>query len=92
VAEDGKYILQKKLDAIGGMMTQHNLEELATFYKVNSSLDLLYEIAIKKIDLKEIKDFTASGDRLFPPKPKVDTEAKPEPDIQTKHYPRRIQS
>ena len=55
VAEDGKYILQKKLDAIGGMMTQHNLEELASFYKVNSSLDLLYEIAIKKIDLKEIK-------------------------------------
>src|SRR5215203_5653215 len=48
VAEDGKYILQKKLDAIGGMMTQHNLEELATFYKVNSSLDLLYDIATKK--------------------------------------------
>ena len=69
VAEDGRYILQKKLDAIGGMMTQHNMEELATFYKLNSSLDLLYEIAIKKIDLKELKDFTASGDRLFFPKP-----------------------
>jgi len=69
VAEDGRYILQKKLDAIGGMMTQHNMEELATFYKLNSTLDLLYEIAIKKIDLKELKDFTASGDRLFFPKP-----------------------
>ncbi|MES2891353.1 MAG: RelA/SpoT family protein, partial [Bacteroidota bacterium] len=80
VAEDGKYILQKKLDAIGGMMTQHNLEELASFYKVNSSLDLLYEIAIKKIDLKELKEFTASGDRLFLPKPKVDPEAKVEPE------------
>ncbi len=69
VAEDGKVILQKKLDAIGGMATQHNMEELASFYKVNSSLDLLYEIANKKIDLKELKDFTASGDRLFFPKP-----------------------
>ncbi len=81
VAEDGKYILQKKLDAIGGMMTQHNLEELATFYKLNSSLDLLYDIAIKKIDLKELKEFTASGDRLFPPKPpvaKVEIEEKSE--------------
>jgi len=81
VAEDGKYILQKKLDAIGGMMTQHNLEELATFYKLNSSLDLLYDIAIKKIDLKELKEFTASGDRLFPPKPpapKVEAEEKSE--------------
>lgn len=75
VAEDGKAILQKKLDAIGGMATQHNMEELASFYKVNSSLDLLYEIATKKIDLKELKDFTASGDRLFFPKP-----AKPESD------------
>ena len=74
VAEDGKYILQKKLDAIGGMMTQHNLEELASFYKVNSPLDLLYDIAIKKLDLKELKEFTASGDRLFPPKPPVKLE------------------
>jgi GTP pyrophosphokinase len=69
VADDGRTILQKKLDAIGGMITQHNLEELAGFYKVNSSLDLLYDIATKKIDLKELKDFTASGDRLFLPKP-----------------------
>ncbi len=75
VAEDGKAILQKKLDAIGGMATQHNMEELASFYKLNSSLDLLYEIATKKIDLKELKDFSASGDRLFFPKP-----AKPEHD------------
>ena len=31
IAEDGKIFLQKKLDAIGGMMTQHNMEELASF-------------------------------------------------------------
>ncbi len=81
VADDGKYILQKKLDAIGGMITQHNLEELASFYKVNSSLDLLYDIATKKIDLKELKDFTASGDRLFLPRPeKHEPEHKPEHD------------
>src|SRR6195952_3253834 len=87
VAEDGKHILQKKLDAIGGMMTQHNLEELASFYKVNSSLDLLYEIAIKKIDLKEIKEFTASGDRLFLPKPvKTEAEEKNEADISAKTF------
>lgn len=76
VADDGRYILQKKLEAIGGTITQHNLDELASFYKVHSSLDLLYDIAIKKIDLKEIKEFTASGDRLFFPKP-----AKPEPEV-----------
>ncbi|MEY2918409.1 MAG: hypothetical protein RIS73_2123 [Bacteroidota bacterium] len=86
VAEDGKYILQKKLEAIGGMMTQHNMEELASFYKLNSSLDLLYDIAIKKIDLKELKDFTASGDRLFLPKPvKPEPEEKSDVDVNTKH-------
>jgi GTP diphosphokinase / guanosine-3',5'-bis(diphosphate) 3'-diphosphatase len=69
IAEDGKVILQKKLDAIGGKASPHNIEELASYYKVNSSLDLLYEIATKKIDLKELKDFTASGDKLFAPKP-----------------------
>ena len=87
VAEDGKYILQKKLEAIGGMMTQHNIEELATFYKVNSSLDLLYDIAVKKIDLKELKEFTASGDRLFAPKPvKVEAEEKTETDHTARAY------
>jgi GTP diphosphokinase / guanosine-3',5'-bis(diphosphate) 3'-diphosphatase len=86
VAEDGKYILQKKLEAIGGMMTQHNMEELASYYKLNSSLDLLYEIAIKKIDLKELKDFTASGDRLFLPKPvKPEHEEKHDADTHSKH-------
>jgi GTP pyrophosphokinase len=90
VAEDGKYILQKKLDAIGGMMTQHNIEELASFYKLNSSLDLLYDIAIKKIDLKELKEFTASGDRLFPPKPvKVEVDEKKDKDASAKTYDKK---
>ena len=87
IAEEGKYILQKKLEAIGGVMTQHKIEELATFYKLNSSLDLLYEIAIKKIDLKEIKEFTASGDRLFPPKPiKVESD---ETEINAKSFTKK---
>ncbi len=69
IAEEGKYILQRKLDGINAVMNQSNLEELAVFYKVNSSLDLLYEIAIKKIDLKELKEFTVHGDKLIAPKP-----------------------
>ncbi len=69
IAEEGKYILQRKLDGINAVMNQANLEELASFYKVNSSLDLLYEISIKKIDLKELKEFTVHGDKLIAPKP-----------------------
>ena len=87
VAEDGKYILQKKLEAIGGIMTQHNMEELASFYKVNSSLDLLYDIAVKKIDLKELKEFSTSGDKLVPPKPiKIVAEEKVDIDVTARPY------
>jgi guanosine-3',5'-bis(diphosphate) 3'-pyrophosphohydrolase len=67
-AEEGKYTLQRKLEGMGAAMNQSNLEELAGFYKLNSSLDLLYDIAIKKIDLKELKDFTTAGEKLIQPK------------------------
>lgn len=69
VAEEGKIILQKKLDALGVTMSQGNLDEIAEYYKMNSHLDLLYEIAIKKIDLKELKDFQIFADKISPPKP-----------------------
>lgn len=81
VAEDGKYILQRKLEGIHAVMNQANMDELATYYKLNSSLDLLYDIAIKKIDLKELKDFTVHGDKLIAPKPVKIVEEKHEHEI-----------
>lgn len=81
VAEEGRYILQRKLDGMGAAMHQNNLEELAQFYKISSSLDLLFDIAVKKIDLKEMKEFTVLGDKLIAPKPvKPAAEPKPEYD------------
>jgi GTP pyrophosphokinase len=68
IAEEGKIILQKKLENIGVPMNQHNQDELTSFYKENSTLDLLYNISIKKIDLKELKDFQILGDKISPPK------------------------
>ena len=69
VADEGKYILQRKLEGMGAAMNQSNLEELSNFYKTGSSLDLLYDIAVKKIDLKELKEFATAGEKLIPPKP-----------------------
>ena len=86
VAEEGKYTLQRKLDGLGAAMNQHNLEELSNFYKTGSSLDLLYDIAIKKIDLKELKEFTLHGDKLIPPKPvKLIVEERLEKDTASKN-------
>jgi GTP diphosphokinase / guanosine-3',5'-bis(diphosphate) 3'-diphosphatase len=69
IAEDGKYTLQKKLEGLGAAFSQHNIDELTNYYKLNSSLDLFYDIAVKSIDLKELKEFQVLGDRIEMPKP-----------------------
>lgn len=69
IAEEGKYILQRKLEGIGAAFVQTNIDILVSFYKFHSHLDFYYQVAIKAIDLKELKDFHVLGDRLEPPKP-----------------------
>jgi GTP diphosphokinase / guanosine-3',5'-bis(diphosphate) 3'-diphosphatase len=77
VAEDGKYTVQRKLEGMGAAFSQHNIDELTVFYKLNSQLDLFYQVAVKNIDLKELKDFLVLGDKLESPKLlKVAPEAK----------------
>ncbi|HRN91478.1 MAG TPA: bifunctional (p)ppGpp synthetase/guanosine-3',5'-bis(diphosphate) 3'-pyrophosphohydrolase [Ferruginibacter sp.] len=69
IADDGRGLLQRKLDQMNVPMNNANLEELAAYFKQPSTLDLLYAISIKKIDLKDLKLFTVQGDKLIPPKP-----------------------
>jgi len=71
IAEDGKYILQRKIEGMGAAFTPGNIDEVAVFYKLSSHLDLLYRIAIKTIDLKELKEFLVIGNRLEQPKPTI---------------------
>ncbi|MGL6268947.1 MAG: TGS domain-containing protein, partial [Chitinophagaceae bacterium] len=80
VADEGKYTLQRKLEGIGASYTPHNIDELVTYYKLQSHLDLFYRIAIKTIDLKELKEFHVLGDKLEPPKI-----LKPEPEHKHEH-------
>src|SRR5689334_11540512 len=75
VADEGKYTLQRKLEGLGASFSQHNIDELVQWYKLASNLDLFYQVAVKNIDLKELKDFKVIGDRIDAPKPvKVPTE------------------
>jgi GTP pyrophosphokinase len=78
IAEEGKYTLQRKLEGMGAVINPHNVEELMAHYKVGSALDLYYGIAVKSIDLKDLKEFKVIGDRLEIPKPeKAPLEPKP---------------
>lgn len=75
VAEEGKYTVQRKLEATGAAFSQHNIDELVQWYKLPSQLDLFYQVAVKNIDLKELKEFKVLGEKIEAPKPiKIHTE------------------
>lgn len=79
IAEEGKYTLQRKLEGLNAAFNQPNIDELVSYYKLTSNLELFYKIAIKTIDLKELKEFKVIGDRLEAPRPlKIVPEPKPE--------------
>ena len=78
IAEDGKYTLQRKLEGMGVAFNIHNIDELVTYYKFSSPLDLYYQIAIKNLDLKDLKEFKVVADRIEAPKPLRHLEPKPE--------------
>lgn len=69
IADEGKYTVQRKLEGVGAALNQHNIEELVHWYKLQSHLDLFYQVAIKNIDLKEIKEFKVVGDKIEAPRP-----------------------
>jgi guanosine-3',5'-bis(diphosphate) 3'-pyrophosphohydrolase len=84
IAEDGKEILRRKLEGKGAALNQHNIDELVSFYKVPSQLDLFYNIAVKQTDLKELKDFDVVGDKLQLIKTqKIVTDIKPDIEVKT---------
>jgi len=64
LSDEGKYAAERKFSAIGAAFTAHNIDELVSFYKLPSQLDLFYKIAVRQIDLKELKEFEVRGDKL----------------------------
>lgn len=78
VADEGRYTVQRKLEGMGVSMSQHNIDELVQWYKLPSNLDLFYMVAVKNIDLKDLKEFTVMGDRIEAPKPLKLHPEKPE--------------
>jgi len=88
IAEEGKYIVQRKLEGIGAAYAQQNIDTLVAFYKFHSQLDFYYQVAVKAIDLKELKDFQVLGDRLEPPKPQKPVHEVPV-ETTTPHYSKK---
>ncbi|MDI9357458.1 MAG: RelA/SpoT family protein [Phycisphaerales bacterium] len=69
IAEDGKYILAKKLEHLGATLNQQNIDVLVEYLNLPSSLDLFYKIATESLDIAtELKKMTVSGSYLVLPK------------------------
>ena len=66
VAQKGKSILEKELKRIKISHENVNLQELQTYYKVPSELELFYQIALDKIDLSKLKEFEVRKGVLKP--------------------------
>jgi GTP pyrophosphokinase len=78
ISDEGKYVLQRKLEQMGAAYDLTNVEVLAQYFKQPSHLELFYKIANKSIDLKELKNVPMHGDRLELPKP-VKSQSEPKP-------------
>lgn len=78
IGDEGKYTVQRKLEGLGVPMSPYNIDELVQWYKLPSHVDLFYQVAIKNIDLRDLKEFKVSGDRIESPKPVKLVEPKPE--------------
>ncbi|MBS1782571.1 MAG: bifunctional (p)ppGpp synthetase/guanosine-3',5'-bis(diphosphate) 3'-pyrophosphohydrolase [Bacteroidetes bacterium] len=80
IGEDGKAILQRKMEHLGLTISPYNLNELCVFFKKPSLLDLYYAVAVGSIDLKDLKLLTILGDKLYQPIKEVKPEIKNAPD------------
>jgi len=65
IAEDGKEILRRKLKQLKITLDEKSINELVTYFKLKTSLDLFYRIGIGSIDNKMLKEFAASRSNAF---------------------------
>jgi len=60
IAEQGKEILERKLKSLKVTYNTDNLYKLSYYFKLPTTLDLFYNVAQGKIDVKQLKEFVAS--------------------------------
>jgi GTP diphosphokinase / guanosine-3',5'-bis(diphosphate) 3'-diphosphatase len=59
IAEDGKELLRRKLKHLKITLNESVVNELVSYLKLKTSLDLFYRVGIGSIDNQQLKDFAA---------------------------------
>jgi len=65
IAAEGKEILRRKLKQLKIALNEKSINELVTFFKLKTSLDLFYRVGISTIDNKMLKEYAASRSNVF---------------------------
>jgi guanosine-3',5'-bis(diphosphate) 3'-pyrophosphohydrolase len=60
IAENGKEILERKLKSLKITYNTDNLQKLSYFFKLPSTQELFVNVALGKIELKDIKEYLSS--------------------------------
>ncbi|MFP5436229.1 MAG: RelA/SpoT family protein [Bacteroidia bacterium] len=65
IAEDGRELLTRKLRHLKITLNEATINELVTYFKLKTSLDLFYRIGIGSIDNQQLKDYAALKSNTF---------------------------
>ncbi len=65
IAEEGKEILRRKLKQLKIALNEKSVNELVSYFKLSTSLDLFYRVGIGTIDNPKLKAFAASRSNAF---------------------------
>lgn len=60
IAEDGKEILRRKLKQLKVALDENSINEMVSYFKLNTSLDLFYRIGLGSIDNTMLKSYASS--------------------------------
>jgi GTP diphosphokinase / guanosine-3',5'-bis(diphosphate) 3'-diphosphatase len=65
IAEDGKELLTRKLRHLKITMNESVVNELVTYFKLKTSLDLFYRVGVGTIENQQLKDYAALKSNTF---------------------------
>jgi GTP pyrophosphokinase len=65
IAEEGKEILRRKMRQLKITLNESSINELVSYFKLSTSLDLFYRVGIGSIDNTKLKAFAASRSNAF---------------------------
>jgi GTP diphosphokinase / guanosine-3',5'-bis(diphosphate) 3'-diphosphatase len=63
IADDGKEKLDRKLKQLKIENNIENIQKLVTYFKLQAPIDLYYEFATDKLDIKDLKNYTSEQEK-----------------------------